>query len=387
MPRQSPIRARNRSSLVGVTGSRIARPILERVAVIPIVTRVGRGPTARSRLRYRAAASCRPGVVALCLTLVAAITAMVVGLSRPAAADEISDLKAQAAQVAQQLIYEQLQVGGYEQQYALATEKLERDALAISHTEQQVLEHQRSIEQDRTRLRKEAIFDYTSSAANGLGGVQQLFGGNEKTVAIQAEYTQLASADVLNSIDRLRIAEGSLRSTEAILQRQQALDQATTSQAAMLTEQANDTQAQLQALETRVTGQLATAVAQQQAAQAAAAAAAVRAQEAISAGSAPIPGAQLVSDPVLPPFLQCVKQAESGGNYGAVSPGGTYMGAFQFSQATWNEAALLAGLPGLVGVPPNEASPAEQDALAVALYDADGDQPWYDPCRSAGSNS
>src|ERR1039458_8694623 len=77
-----------------------------------------------------------------------------------------------------------------------------------------------------------------------------------------------------------------------------------------------------------------------------------------------------------------VVQAESGGNYQAVSPNGVYMGAFQFSQSSWNEAAQLAGLPGLIGVPPNDASKADQDTLAIALYDADGEQPWYDPCSS-----
>ena len=44
------------------------------------------------------------------------------------------------------------------------------------------------------------------------------------------------------------------------------------------------------------------------------------------------------------------------------------MGGFQFSQATWNEAAQLAGMPQLINVPPNEATPAEQDDLAIALY-------------------
>ena len=86
-------------------------------------------------------------------------------------------------------------------------------------------------------------------------------------------------------------------------------------------------------------------------------------------------------DPVLPPFLQCVLRVESGGNYGAVSPGGTYMGGFQFSQPTWNEAAQLAGMPQLINVPPNQATPAEQDDLAIALYQADGQQPWDDSCR------
>jgi hypothetical protein len=71
-----------------------------------------------------------------------------------------------------------------------------------------------------------------------------------------------------------------------------------------------------------------------------------------------------------------VVQAESGGDYQAVSPNGLYMGAFQFSQPTWNYAARAAGLPGLVGVHPNLASKASQDTVAVALYALDGEQPW-----------
>jgi hypothetical protein len=59
------------------------------------------------------------------------------------------------------------------------------------------------------------------------------------------------------------------------------------------------------------------------------------------------------------------------------------MGAFQFSQPTWNVAAQDAGFPGLVGVHPNVASKADQDTLAVALYALDGEQPWLgDRCSS-----
>jgi hypothetical protein len=36
----------------------------------------------------------------------------------------------------------------------------------------------------------------------------------------------------------------------------------------------------------------------------------------------------------------------------------------------------------LVNVPPNQATPAQQNDLAIALYNADGQQPWSDPCRS-----
>jgi hypothetical protein len=40
-------------------------------------------------------------------------------------------------------------------------------------------------------------------------------------------------------------------------------------------------------------------------------------------------------------------------------------------------------MPQLINVPPNEATPAQQDDLAIALYDADGEQPWNDSCRNS----
>lgn len=79
-------------------------------------------------------------------------------------------------------------------------------------------------------------------------------------------------------------------------------------------------------------------------------------------------------------FLACVRQRESGGNYGAVSPDGLYRGAYQFHQATWNNTASMAGRPDLVGVLPNLASPADQDLLAVTLYRAAGAAPWGGYC-------
>jgi hypothetical protein len=176
----------------------------------------------------------------------------------------------------------------------------------------------------------------------------------------------------------LHTDEVQLRAEETTLQQQRAADQAVTDQEAALDQRAGEIQVQLESKQSEVSGELAAAVAQQQAAQAVAAAAAVRAAQQ-AAGNTPGAGA----NPVLNAFLRCVVQAESNGNYGAVSPGGQYMGAFQFSQATWNEAAQLAGMPQLIGVPPNQATPAEQDALAIALYNADGQQPWYDPCRTS----
>ena len=66
--------------------------------------------------------------------------------------------------------------------------------------------------------------------------------------------------------------------------------------------------------------------------------------------------------------LACIRQCESHGNYGAVSSGGTYRGAYQFSQSTW-EAMGGTGDPAA-------APPEEQDARAAALYSSAGSSPW-----------
>ena len=80
------------------------------------------------------------------------------------------------------------------------------------------------------------------------------------------------------------------------------------------------------------------------------------------------------------PFLACVRQRESGGNYSAVNSSGPYLGAYQFLQATWNVTASHAGQSNLVGVPANLATPYDQDAMAWTLYQWQGKGPWGGGC-------
>jgi hypothetical protein len=327
------------------------------------------------------------------LSLVTAITATVVVPLRPVAADQVSDLQAQAAQIARDLLLQQLQVSTYQQQYGATVTKLQQDAAAIGASESQIQADVTRVSRDRKRLQSEAVWAYIHLGPDA-SGTQALF-ENQQVGPTRAEYEQVASGDLALTIDSMHIDEGRLRAQRATLAQQQAQDQATTNQEATLVDAASRTQAALASQQSEVTGKLAVAVAQQQAAQAVAAAAAVRAAQAKAAAAlaaattsrptssaAPTSVATSTADPQLPPFLQCVLEAESGGDYGAVSPDGMYMGGFQFSQATWNEAAQLAGMPQLVNVPPNEASPAQQDAVAIALYNADGQQPWNDRCAT-----
>jgi hypothetical protein len=334
------------------------------------------------------------------LTLVTAITATVVVSAGTVAADQVSDLKAQAAQIAQDLVLEQLQIGADQQQYDVDSAKVQRDEAEIASTQNQIQSDTLRVSRDRKRLQAEAVSAYVNvDPSDGI-----LFEGSQSDAFARAEYEDVTSGDTELTIDVLHTDENGLDTEHATLEQQEAQDQTTTNQEATQASAAHQTQVELNSKQSEITGQLVAAVAQQQAAQAAAATKAVRAAQAAATAAAatsssasgtasnttqtaPSAAGQGTAagtssgDPALPPFLQCVLRVESGGNYAAVSPGGTYMGGFQFSQPTWNEAAQLAGMPQLINVPPNQATPAEQDDLAIALYQADGQQPWDDSCR------
>lgn len=100
------------------------------------------------------------------------------------------------------------------------------------------------------------------------------------------------------------------------------------------------------------------------------------AQEAAE-GAPPAPERAADADP-----LACIRAHESdtAGGYAAVSPDGTYRGAYQFHPSTWNATAAAADRPDLVGVDPATVSPADQDAIASHLYSQAGSQPWGGRC-------
>jgi len=345
-------------------------------------------------------------LVVLLSALVAATSLTEVLVPRPVGADQVTSLRAQATALSQRLVQEQLQVDAYQQQVSVASAKVTADDQAMAQIDQQISQDQSLISQRTGDVRQQAIRSYIDYGTGSTGSDATLFTGNEQNAQAASEYSGIAVGNITTAVDQLRTAQHSLQANEAALQQQHAQDLAEQALESSALSQANSTQGQLEASQAQVTGQLAVAVQQQAAAQDAAAAAAVAAAQrsalaatsssaAGSGSSAPTtssggsppttsappaaggpPGALDIPDPALNPFLQCVVQAESGGNYGAVSPNGLYMGAFQFSQPTWNVAAQAAGLPSLVGVPPNLCTKAEQDTVAVALYALDGERPW-----------
>jgi peptidoglycan hydrolase-like protein with peptidoglycan-binding domain len=70
-----------------------------------------------------------------------------------------------------------------------------------------------------------------------------------------------------------------------------------------------------------------------------------------------------------------LRECESNSNYSITNPSGKYRGAYQFDRPTWDSVAVHHA-PHLVGVDPAAASPADQDAMAFALYSDRGASPW-----------
>lgn len=70
-----------------------------------------------------------------------------------------------------------------------------------------------------------------------------------------------------------------------------------------------------------------------------------------------------------------LRMCESTDNYQAVSRSGTYRGAYQFDQTTWDGVAER-HFPWLEGIDPIEVEWWWQDAMTRALWSERGRQPW-----------
>lgn len=84
--------------------------------------------------------------------------------------------------------------------------------------------------------------------------------------------------------------------------------------------------------------------------------------------------------PSVESVMACLRMRESRNNYGAVDRTGTFMGAYQIYQGGWDAIAAAIGRDDLVGVPPNLAAPADQDAVALEMYRRYGLRPWNGAC-------
>ena len=126
------------------------------------------------------------------LTFVTTITATVVVPPGSVTADQVSDLNAQAGQIAKDLVLEQLQIGAYQQQADVDGAKVQRDEAEIGSTEGRIRADDLKVSRDRTRLEDEAVSAYINMNT-GLDGAELLFAGNQSETVVRAQYEQVTS--------------------------------------------------------------------------------------------------------------------------------------------------------------------------------------------------
>jgi len=229
--------------------------------------------------------------------------------SARAGADQLSDAKAKAAQLQTEIQSSGQQIDALGQQY-------EGDQAHKAAVEQQVSATQAKIDQakaqvatDQLTLKKAAVNAYV----NGDSAATQnpLFSGSQEGLTAAHEYSEVAEGDLGTAVSNLNTAQNQLNVQENALQTQenQAAQAAASAQAAQ--QQAQSLQTQQQGALGQVKGQIATIIAQQQAAAAAAAQAAAQARLQAAAQAAQAAQAQAAAAVAQPdnPAVQAAAHA------------------------------------------------------------------------------
>ena len=335
-------------------------------------------------------------------SLVAVVLAVAPG--GVAAADSVSDTQAQISALQSQVAV------GAGHIHSL-TEAYQQANLQASTLGQQLTTDNATLQAMRTKmtaslstLRNQAIRSYTGThATNTYADL-----GGSADPAVRAEYLTVASGNVTDSVDQLKVQQSQLQAQATTVKSEQeassqALRAAADARSSALA-LANHEQTQLNQLQSILQTQVA---ARQQAEAAAAQAAATNrsaaaaaapkpaapaatqgapvngglvasVQQVVAPAPAPAPAAAAPSPaPTPPPAASAgggaggnwarLRQCESGGNYQENTGNGFY-GAYQFSASTWTGL----GYPGR----PDQEPPGMQDAAAMQLQARSGWGQW-----------
>ncbi|HLI55340.1 MAG TPA: NlpC/P60 family protein [Acidimicrobiales bacterium] len=211
----------------------------------------------------------------MAVALGAALTS---GLVVPrASADQISNLKAQAAAIASRINALGLQEDALSERYDQAQMVVAQLQQKVADAARQLSAAQAAAERARKVLQQDAIQAYIDGGQNPLQSGSNIVESANKSL-LRAEYVDTLATDQTNAIDRYRLATLQEQAAQNRYKQQESAAQAQLQQVRSDEASVSSLAAQLRATESQVSGQIATLVAQQEAAQAAAAAAAERAR-------------------------------------------------------------------------------------------------------------
>jgi peptidoglycan hydrolase CwlO-like protein len=291
----------------------------------------------------------------------------------PARADPIGDTRAQISATQAQIEAGAARVHSLTLAFQQANLEAATLGQQVRTDQAQIARLQRRVSGTEVMLRRQALLSYTggtsSSVAVPVAGADP---------SVRAEYLQVATGDLNDTIDQFRTAQRQLANAAATLGHQQQLSRAAAGNADEARQQAlaaaAGEQARLDQLQTQLNRYIEAAAVAAQRRAAAAHAAAARAAAAPTSQGLPVNDGlvaavrAVVAAPAPSPsggpgggaggvWLQ-LRQCESSDNY-AENSGNGYYGAYQFSEATWTGL----GLPGRPDLEP----PGMQDQAAIRL--------------------
>ena len=207
-------------------------------------------------------------VASLVGAVVTALTTTVVLATVPAGADSLSTARAEASQITAELQADQQHLDVVAQQYDAAQQQVQQLQQQITQIKAAVASDQAQVAKDQANLRQQAVDSYmTGSAETGLS---TLFGTGNEQAAVTNEYQSVASGNISDAVDSVTVSQERLGAQQAQLQTTETQAQTALAAAAAARQAAQATVAGQQATLSRVTGEIATLVAQQQAQQQAA---------------------------------------------------------------------------------------------------------------------
>jgi cell wall-associated NlpC family hydrolase len=217
--------------------------------------------------------------------------------SHAASADQVGDLKAKAASLASRINALGLQEEALSEQYDAAQLRAASIQAQVASAAQQVAAAEASANKARTALKQDAVLAYVHGGNSPYASGGALSSANDSL--LRAEYVNSLAANQSDAIDQFRVAALQEQAAKAQLQQQQSAAQAQLAQVNQDRQAAAALASQLQATQSQVNGQIATLIAQQEAAARAAAAQAaaarLAAEQAARARTVSAPNATLLA--------------------------------------------------------------------------------------------
>ncbi len=227
------------------------------LALVPDVKRLWRLSSPRPRGRWSPAGRLAGALLA---------AALAAGGGAPVGGASLTGARAQAATLYKQIQYIDGRVGFLGQKYDMTLIKLHDIAHVITNTKSIVAQIERDLQHGNTQLRADAVYAYVTS---GVTGANPLFSPTATKIGAVQVYNQVAQGNVATTLANLKSYRLKLTQERSLLAAEDRQAAAAARTAARAFHEAKLLQATLQNALSKVKGQIAYFISQQEAAAAA----------------------------------------------------------------------------------------------------------------------